>query len=387
MRTAIFTSNLSNYGALLQAYSIQKTIEEITGGEAVQIDLSSPNASAWQNLFEAGFGHLRPNCVARQKEGGSLPVRCIIFLLKVFYYRSLKKKWNSIVSFRKDYLHLIKNCPKSLAAFRNTPPQADLYLVGSDQVFNPQAPLRDIYFLNFPIPSNTHCIAYAASFGTSIFTRQDESELKPFLQKFSFLSSREESGAVWLRKVTGKDVPTLLDPVFLTSTDHWKQIAIYPARPKESYIFVYDLNGGSPLLEIAHQLSEKMGLPVVCQTEKTYKRYPAVKIFDCGPRELIGYIANAAYIVTDSFHGTAFSLLFRRNFLSYIAIEKSQERITGLLDSLGMSDHILYKPFIFSNYNNLSALNELQFGQMKENAICWLKNSLQSIQNSANLKV
>ena len=362
MKTILFTYNQFNYGAMLQAYSLQRTVETITDGDVVQIDLSDPKDSVREHIFK--------------KESGSLPVKCILFFLKVLYYQSLKRKWDRIRAFRKKYLHLLKNSPKSIADFKISPPEADLYLVGSDQVFNPKASLRDLYYLNFSVPAKTRCIAYAPSFGTSDFTSQDESELKPFLQKFSALSGREESGADWLKELTGKDVPTLLDPVFLTTADHWKQIAICPNRPAESYIFVYDLNGGEPLLEIAKRLSRSTGLPVICQTEKIYKQYPAKKVFDCGPQELIGYISNAAYVVTDSFHGTAFSIIFRKKFLVYIATKKSQERITGILSSLEMQDHMISDISILPDLNRLSYLNEDSFKNLQDESLIWLKQNL-----------
>lgn len=143
-----------------------------------------------------------------------------------------------------------------------------------------------------------------------------------------------------MSKITQSDVPVVIDPVFLLSSGEWEKIAVLPDQ--KGYIFIYDLNGGQSLVDIARQIKQKTGLKIICLTLKVQRFYPVDKqIYDCGPREFIGYIRQAEYVVTDSFHGTAFSIIFKKKFYTYVALNHMSSRIYTLLESLNLKDRII----------------------------------------------
>ena len=148
----------------------------------------------------------------------------------------------------------------------------------------------------------------------------------------------------FLKKELDKEVPCLLDPIFLLSPKEWKEIMV--DCKKRNYIFVYNLNGGTNLMKIAEKVKQKTKLKIICATP-SYLPIRGRSIIvrrDLGPREFIGMIANATYVVTDSFHGTAFSVLFSKPIISYIAMPSTSSRIYSLLQTCSMETNFVKNP-------------------------------------------
>ena len=316
---------LNNYGAILQAFALQSYLQK------------NPERDVEIIHFETNY-HRRANRIFACSNAGWL-YGMLICLLTIWRYPQLKRKELRIKKFKRRYFRLTPTLYDTEEMLLSTPPFEDIYITGSDQVFNPNHRYMKAYYLGFA-KGNSQKASFAASFGISKFDEEMVRQITPYIADFDILSCREFDGTKLLAEISGREVPTLLDPVFLLNENEWKIISVSPELSK--YIFVYDLNGGDDLLHVAHTISVATGLSVICLTQKVYKFYKVTKqIYDAGPCEFLGYIRNAEYVVTDSFHGTAFSIIFKRNFYTYIALPASANRIYNLLDTCAMTNRVV----------------------------------------------
>ena len=210
------------------------------------------------------------------------------------------------------------------------------FVTGSDQVFSADCAGFDrAYFLDFP-GADGKKYSYAASFGRDDLPEEEEYVRR--LSGYPFLSLREASGAALVQNRLKTDVPAEphIDPVLLFDGGFWTGIA---KKPKEKdYIFLYTMLPSDTIPQKAAALGKETGLPVLWADDKYYKKRPGVsRRLAVSPDELLGYIAGARHVVTNSFHGTAFSILFEKKFTVETAHAKSS-RVTALLSLLGIEN-------------------------------------------------
>jgi polysaccharide pyruvyl transferase WcaK-like protein len=200
------------------------------------------------------------------------------------------------------------------------PPQADVYLAGSDQVWNfwehPFAIVQNdwlpAFFLDFG-GNKTKRISYAASFGDFALTKQFSKAIAPLLKKFDYVSVREQSGIAKCMMCGKENAEWVPDPTLLISPEQYREL--YDAsckKPDGKYIFIYALHHLNVLDAIEDYASSK-GLEVVIVSPE-YARIGNRKITFATIPQWIYLIENAEYVITDSFHGTIFSMLFGKNF-------------------------------------------------------------------------
>lgn len=338
MKIGIFTFFQTNYGAVLQAYALQKYLEQLQGVEAEIIDFTTD-------------AHLKGHKLIKKYPGRNLIKACVYYFQSFYYYKQLKQRSQRTQDFKDKYFHFTRRY-STVEDIINNHPYEDIYLTGSDQVFNPNTPYCPVYYLDFDKHEGKK-VAYAPSFGISSFNETIANKIKKYLDDFDSLSCRERAGANFLSSMLEKNIPVVIDPVFLHDAKAWGELAVKP-KYKKDYIFIYDLNGGKNLIKIAKKIQAKTHLPIICLTANRLNIYPVQKqIYGAGPAEFIGLIENANYVVTDSFHGTAFSVIFKKDFFTYIAIEETSSRITGLLAEAGLIDRIVRKQnlneFCFNN--------------------------------------
>lgn len=315
-----------NYGAILQAYALQKFIKtKFPEADVQNINFKTLEHIKRYNLF--------------------INLRKDIFyyftyqLGVILKYSQLMNRKRKFANFLESEFSLTRRYA-SVDEFFNNLPDASHYIVGSDQVFHPNSPYLRVFYLDF-LKNGVKKIAYAPSFGMSEFNEDLEIKLNDYLKDFDHLSCREKDGAEFLSRVVGRKVPMVLDPIFLLDRDEWKEMAIEPNYNKK-FIFIYDLNGGENLIKIAQQIKENTGFDIVCQTQIPNKKYNVNhQLYNLGPREFVGHILNAEYVVTDSFHGTAFSVLFQKKQFVYIARPKASGRIESMMNLIDGGDRIL----------------------------------------------
>lgn len=284
-RIAICTfSKALNYGAVLQAYALKRTIQSM-GKQAFCID------------YHAGF---YPDTRFRRK-------------LR-FLWKSWKKTFSGypfaplyFYGFIKQYLQdtpklLKKDLPRLNGHF-------DLFITGSDQVWNAAITKGDTAFLLDFVTDSQQKASYSASFGFSYI----EEEFKPIcarlLQQIPHISVREQTGADIVRELTGKEVPVVLDPTLLLTKSQWLSFAKPTTRSR--YILMYLMDANDKIISFAKNLARLKSLPLLAISATPLKDIPYLM---CTPQEFIGYFQKAAYVVTNSFHGLSFSINLNKTF-------------------------------------------------------------------------
>ena len=336
-RILIYTYKHSNYGAVLQAYALQKYLVSTYDAEVKVVDFTTDS-------------HLKGDKLI--KTSGSILERVIYTFFNILHRGELKRRIARTQLFKNKYYNQTDRY-KSVEQLINNNPSADIYITGSDQVFNPHSSFLPVYYLGFKKGAGIK-VAYAPSFGISSFTPEITERIKPYLIDFNFLSCRETVGAEYLSSILNKEVPTVCDPTMLLKQSEWSVVAQQP-RFKGDYILVYEINGGANIIRLAKKIGAEKNLPIVCITSKTHKHYYVNKIIrDAGPAEFVGWFKNASYVVTDSFHGTVFSWIFKKDFFYFLAYEATSSRARTLLKHIGCEERIVklgeIPEFSLSNY-------------------------------------
>lgn len=222
----------------------------------------------------------------------------------------------------------------------------DTVVSGSDQIWNLYITEGDMtYFLPFSHPRK---VAFASSFGTVGFTDDVRYEIAGYLEDFDFISVREKTAAGYIDGMISDGysiVPPreIIDPTLLYGIDWWRRLAEPADLPRGGYILAYYMLP-TPLLEYTTEmLRQKTGLPVVNikPSKMDIIKRNGTNAAAAGPAEFISYLAGASYVVTNSFHGTAFALNFEKPFVAAYLPQKNSgdlnSRITDLLELAGMS--------------------------------------------------
>lgn len=308
-----------NYGAVLQAYSLMSYLKNYSDDVEI-IDYNTPALRAKYPL--------KPK---------SKSIKQLIYNLLMYSTYSQKKiKFEKFDAFVSNKLSLTKRY-ESLEDLISDPPEADAVFTGSDQVFNPSRieEERKVFYLDF-LPRSTQKIAYAASFGIKSIPADKENEITGYLKSFDSISVREGSGIDIVKDLSGKSAVEVLDPVFLNDKKFWQNIALPYKEKFENYLFYYRLMSSSESDAVAQRIAKEKNLKLVVMTDGLIK-WKADKILrDVGPEEFLYLMNNANYIVTDSFHGVAFSLIFEKQFTFSDMNDRTNERGLNLLQKAGI---------------------------------------------------
>jgi len=210
----------------------------------------------------------------------------------------------------------------------------DFFIVGSDQVWNPTfQEFSELFFLTF-VPERKR-IAYAPSFGIADIPVKFHLSLQKWLNSIPNISVREDSGAEIIRQFTNKDVPVLLDPTLLMDATQWVAIS-KPVRniPKQKFILVYFLGEvGKKRMQEIKKYARLNNYSVVVLNSLRHPRY-----YSASPSEFITLIRRSSLICTDSFHGTAFSIIFNKPFVVYD--RKGQHSMSSRIETILQTFHL-----------------------------------------------
>lgn len=322
-----------NYGALLQAFALKNHLQSC-GYDCSVINYKNPKRKYAQ---VSGLKKIR-SIVWRNTFAG--------------LFESRKRKLRT-ENFRKNYLKL-GDVYSSLDKLKTLNDKADVFIVGSDQVWNPQNTAYDTaYFLSFAEDGKKR-ISYAASLGTAVDDKKYLSDSLKYLKKFNAVSVREKSSAESLKKEIGIAAETVIDPVFLLTGNEWIDNLSLNAntdniRISSKYVLCYVMPGNRELTELIYSVAEKIasekGLKIITLGKKNYARPCGNEILDgdAGPVEFLQYISNAEYVVTNSFHGTALSVIFGKKFYTLLKHGvKRNARMEELLSPLSLDERIVY---------------------------------------------
>lgn len=362
-----------NYGTVLQAYALQKSVEAVSGKSCEIIDFRSAEE---KKLTKSQLIALR--------------------LKRMFVY---VKEWKRVWRLKKYAGVLSAKVPAfnkffaedlvvgdvvyhNYAELRNNPPQYEVYVTGSDQTFSPKIGLNPAMFLAFP-PEGSKKIAYAPSVGVSSLTEDEKKTISNYLSSYSELSCREARGVELLKEcASGKNVKLVVDPTLLLDANDWNQIA-EKTTIQGNYILCYFIGHRKYYRDYARKLSEQAGYPLYfipvswMDLEKQNNMLPTA-----GPKEFLGLVRDAAIVLTDSFHGTIFSINYRKDFYSFLKIKGGSaaldnSRITGILARLGLKDRLLDETCNV-NFSPVDyTFTEQKLTEERESSKAFLKNALQ----------
>ena len=210
------------------------------------------------------------------------------------------------------------------------PPEADLYITGSDQVWNPLK-IDDAYFLRF-VPEHGIRASYAASMGISYIPEGSEQLFREYVEDMDYVSVRESTAKNLIEKYTYAQANVHIDPVLLLTQEHWKKIG---------FILCYILYRPQWLNQWLKKLHKATGMDIVAVTTDAYRNlYYNRVIRDAGPLDLLGLIRDAQFVVSSSFHGVALSIAMRKPFYAVVN-PNAPSRIGDLLHSLQLNDRVI----------------------------------------------
>ena len=348
MKIGIMTFfHVYNYGAVLQAYSMQKILEDMHVENEI-IDFYIERQTDLTDVYST-------------KNGLKRFIKTL--LLTPFYFERQKRK-NKFIKFISE-LNLSNNRCHDVTDLKETNADYDCFVAGSDQIWNvtKTAEASDCYFLDF-VNDEKRKISYASSIGVA--TYEQLLAKKDYLKRFSALSCRESGGANILNQVVGRDIATVLDPTLLVDKKYLENIV--KENTHSNYILYYSLDGYDKRnnnLEILKKLGEKLGLTIKFVTPEWPIHDFGEDVRDAGPKDFLGLIKNAALICTNSFHGTALSIKLRKPFFVLEGKNIKDERKRSILIQLGLEDRIISDVESLSVINNIADV-EIAYEQVDE---------------------
>ncbi len=331
MRVGILTFCKANYGSVLQAYALQKVLARL-GCEPIMIDYFDPIKGLRNRPLHQKIKHLAWTIVRK-------PIQD-------------KQRKKRTVAFKHEYLAQTGTSFRDASSLHTSPPRFDAYIVGSDQVWNPfnTNDTMGTYFLSFA-PAGAKRISYAASFGIEKLPDTCRESHRDYLAGIDSISVRELHGRRIVKELTGRDAELVLDPTLLLTRSDWESIAA-PDTAAQPYVLCYYMPGDRQVTNaigrIADHIAKRRGWRVVCIGQKEYMRLIPFSNsrFGAGPAEFVGLFRDASYVVTNSFHGTAFAVAFGKPF--HVPVNKMtrgkkrlSSRIESLLTQLDLDSRLL----------------------------------------------
>lgn len=363
MKVGTITHFRSNYGAILQAYALQVALQNLGHDpELIDFDITLESGTKWLDL------KLR----ARQ---------WVIKLFDFFRYRQFRMRNKRIATFKRDNLKISEERYNTFHELAQSSNSYDAFICGSDQVWHPQltGDSQRASFLSFVKPEQARSISYAPSFGVSSISNLYMEKIRPWVNKIDNLSVREETGKGILWQTTGRKAVIVLDPTLLLEKKQWDRISA-PADIGTEYILVYSTSQRGLFPELVRHVKRNTNLPVVVLSLTALNLIPLADrvIYDAGPSEFVGLFANASCVCTNSFHGTAFSIIFRKPFWT-VPHNTTNSRMADLLQRIQLSDRQVNAPDRFPaaplaiDFSKASTL----LTREKRNSLAFLKVALQ----------
>jgi len=352
MKIGILTQPLTtNYGGILQNYALQQVLRKL-GHEPYTIDYGK---ITWYGYFRNLLSYAWTNFVGIKPEN---PIDT----------KNRQKKFRSFIDANiactKPQTWLI-----DWQAVNNE--QFDALVVGSDQVWRPGYN-NDIagMFFKYCIMPNVK-ISYAASFGTDAweYNEKQTEECRQLASRFAGISVREESGVALCKEHLKTDATCVLDPTLLLSKqDYCELISSIPE--KKDFVFAYILDDSEDKKKEIQSFAQAKGLEVITKSAGPQLKY------DDSIEMWISFFRDASYVVTDSFHGTAFSILFNKDFKTYYNKERGNSRLDSLLNLLGLANRL--SKTISGDWNVIDwdDVNSILHTQ-SEKSIIWLTKQLE----------
>ena len=333
MRTIgiITIHKINNYGSVLQAYALQKVCEEM-GYKVEIIDYNFPNQAHAGNRY------------ATHQDTQPTEPRWI----KLLYAFELMRQHKGIQAFVKRFHHLSERQYDSPEALMNDAPRYDVYITGSDQLWNPRYCNGDPAFMLHFAPDDALKISYAASVGTNAIPEDLKPLYKELLSRYAHISVRENSGVDVVKAVSGKDSTVVLDPTLLLNKDHWNTVATCKRQFKKKYILCYFLNYTFNAFPYVDKLAQYMQMQTGYELVRVARPPQYLGIphthyrIGASPEDFLALVRDAEMVLTTSFHGTAFAVNYGKPVFTVVKDkESSDSRQVSLMHNLGLGAQVL----------------------------------------------
>lgn len=337
-KVALITRHaIVNYGSFLQTYATQELLKDL-GYEPIVIDYvrEDENYRNVTKLLLKKSTKWNKNLLTKIIY---LAVQCPDHYVSGLIFEKIRRKWLSLSARVTDISELTGNII-----------DADIFCTGSDQVWGEIGgdPLDPAYFLDFDAALTKRKISISASFGKDSYPKDRMDLFSKYLSVYNSISVREQS-AIKIVEQLGKRAELMLDPTLMFGAERWKKLL--PKVTDKPYVLIYQLNANSDMDQYAEQVAKKLGLPLVRISVELHNMFRKGKFVWClSPFEFIAYINNAEYLITDSFHGTAYAIMMNTKFVEVLPREKMARNIS-ILQQFGLEDRIL------KNFEDYSIIN------------------------------
>lgn len=356
MKIAILTYPVhSNFGFLMQAYALQKFLIYM-GHEPYTFNIEPT----------------RPRLLNRIKQ----TIKDIIYTAKGVegycafrYWPTTEQQYymdTNTWKFVKENIQLTDVVKKITDLYHTDVSKYDAFIVGSDQVWR-YAYLDNItsYFFDF-IPNDKPRMSYAASFGISHldYKQRDKEACKQLIRKFDVVTVREYEGVDICRNEFGVEATKVIDPTFLLSKDDYSALAAKGNLPKTDnpFLFAYILDWNGEKRSIIEKLAYERGLEIINLLPQKFHLVGPSKIEELvypSVYDILRAFRDADYVVTDSFHGTAFSIILNKQFSIFLNKNRGNSRLTSILQTFGLEDRVISGCNVhlpFCQYDNINLI-------------------------------
>lgn len=312
MKICIITvSKVKNYGSALLCYATKELFMQVGFEEVEFIDFKRgrlEEADSIKEFYQGLKDETKNNlCMGLIK-------KIIFFIVKLPAVLKRAKVFNVFLKKHLDYSMNYKNEQE----LNLTPPKADIYCTGGDQMWNEMYNGHKTllpFYLSFA-PSNKPRVSFGTSFGKEHLEAWEIPEVFLLLQKYDFITVREESGREIIERMNIKNAITILDPTLALKPESWRKFAISPLKFID-YILVYRVSRESRVLDVAKKFARVLKKKIVMASYNFEDKFKGVhSVFVPTPEEFVGLINEATYVISDSFHATAFAINLNKQFVT-----------------------------------------------------------------------
>ena len=356
--------NAINYGAILQTYALQKTIVSLKANCEV-IDYINEHV-------EIGG---RPKISFRTIKS---------FINSLIHYNVKRIKQKKFSAFTRQHIKKSTYSRLDKDSLPITNKFYDLFISGSDQVWNYKITDFDkSYFLDFVVDHRKK-VAYAVSFGLENIPSEKVADYCSLLSDYTSISVRENHGVKIVKEITDRHVDTVLDPTLLLNQNEWNELAdIYNIKiPYNNYILLYTMVATSSILQFAVKLSKATKCKIVFLNDSYITKINAKYFRAAGPVEFMSLFKHARYVVTNSFHGTAFSIIYNKDFFTGMLPSSLEvnSRLENILDIFELRSRQIIKNSQTELLQpiNYTIVNEI-LSREKRKSLNFLKQVIESI--------
>lgn len=367
--------NVNNYGAELQAFALHHKLKLM----------------GYDNEVINYLYYKNPNYITESKSAPLIKAPKINklkdFVIKWIdkYSRFTNPEIAKVRKERFDNFHgkltALSPVYNSYSALYNAELPYETVIVGSDQVWNPNNGTNlDPYFLTFA-KNGMKKISFASSFGVGKINSEHHSVYKKWLNNIDHIATREADGVKIIKEIADRDATHVVDPTLLLTKKEWESILV-PYESSEPYILLFIFKESKYVTDFAYHLQKQTGYKIirVCKNEMRVENDDKIlNIRDFGPLEFLGLYQSASIVLTTSFHGTVFSLIFEKPFYTITPSSKNNNsRQQGLLNLMEQPERLINEGDNFPDVSNL----EIEFTGVRQIIEKERNKSVEFLQNA-----